>query len=56
VVNLLAEAWNMYNSLPEFHPNSGEEFLHAIHRAQHIVMARPVQEQFNNEPDPDGPN
>jgi hypothetical protein len=56
VVNLLAEAFNTYQKLPVLHSDASEEFRHTIHRAQHLVMARPVQEQFNNEPPPhDGP-
>lgn len=47
VVSKLAEAWNEFVQLNVVHADNVEEFRRAIHRAQHVVMARPVQRQFN---------
>lgn len=52
VIDQLAEAWNMFQKLPTLHPQEKEDFLSTINTAQRLVMARPVQEHFNNEPDP----
>lgn len=49
VVDKLAEAWDLYLHLPTIHSCTRQEFMQAIHRAQHIVMSRPVQRQFNRE-------
>ena len=54
VIDLLAEAWNTFLKLPTVHPQEREDFLCTINTAQRLVMARPAQEQFNNEPDPNG--
>lgn len=51
VVDLLSDAWNWYIELEKLHPNHVEEFRQAIHRAQHLVMSRPVQREFNAEAD-----
>lgn len=50
VIDKLAEAFNAFVKLPILHPMEREEFCHAIHAAQTIVMARPVQQSFNEEP------
>lgn len=47
VVSKLAEAWNEFVRLESVHPDESTEFRRAIHAAQHIIMARPVQRQFN---------
>ena len=49
VVHHLAEAWNHYVKLESVHDDNDTEFRLAIHRANHIVMARPVQREFDNE-------
>lgn len=36
----LANAWNAFSKLPVQHPNDSDEFLRAIHQAQHIVTTR----------------
>ena len=41
VLNALADAWNQFLKLEELHEWDRTEFMHAIHAAQHIVMARP---------------
>ena len=46
VVDLLAEVWNKFIKLRELHNDDLPEFRHAIHRAQYIVMARPVKELY----------
>jgi hypothetical protein len=45
VLRLLGDAFNVYSELPHVHPNDGREFVHAIHAAQNIVLARPATEQ-----------
>ena len=45
VLDTLRDAWNQFNSLQELHPQDKQEFLSAIHRAQDIVMSRPVQRE-----------
>ena len=48
VIKLLQEAWNAYcGQLSTLHPEAQAEFRQAIHRAQDIDMARPVQRMFN---------
>lgn len=42
VLDKLAEAWNLFVKLPVQHPMHGQEFAHAIHAAQRLVMSRPV--------------
>lgn len=49
VVDQLASAWNAWCGLDRIHPQENEDFLLAINTAQRIVMARPVQRQFNAE-------
>lgn len=41
VLDLLAAAYNEYVKLEVMHPWHQKEFMHAIHAAQHIVLARP---------------
>lgn len=36
----LADAWNAFCALPIYHPSDADEFMRAIHAAQHIIMAR----------------
>lgn len=45
VLDMLADVWDEYLRLPELHPQDKVEFMQAIHAAQNIVMARPVQRQ-----------
>jgi hypothetical protein len=47
VVSRLADAWNEFVRLDSVHPDESTEFRRAIHAAQLIIMARPVQRQFN---------
>ena len=47
VVSRLADAWNEFILLESVHDDHVTEFRRAIHAAQYIVMARPVQRQFN---------
>jgi len=47
VVAHLARAWNAWMELEKLHPNHHQEFLADIHSAQRLVMARPVQREFN---------
>ena len=48
VLSRLASAWNMFTKLETLHPDETEEFRRSIHAAQHIVMARPVQREYNS--------
>lgn len=46
-VEHLASAWNAWMKLESLHPNATIEFNRLVHAAQYMVMARPVQRQFN---------
>lgn len=39
----IAVAWNRFLSLPRQHQDETDEFRHAIHALQVMVMARPVE-------------
>ena len=41
-------AWNIFVDLPPLHPREREEFMAAIHAAQAIIMARPIQRELNS--------
>ena len=41
VMDNLVKAWNEYVKLPVIHPDHNDEFRHAIHQAQYLIMARP---------------
>ncbi len=41
VLDLLVEAWNEYQNLLILHPDHVEDFRHAIHEAQRLIMVRP---------------
>ncbi len=42
VLNLLIEAWEAFQELPEQHPEHAHEFMHAIRAAQRLVITRSV--------------
>ncbi|KKN49200.1 hypothetical protein LCGC14_0645410 [marine sediment metagenome] len=48
VLLLLAFVWNEFLSLPSAHVMEKQEFMDAIHRAQHIIMARPAVSAMND--------
>lgn len=43
IVERLAEAWNLFNDLPQMHPDDRREFVTAIHQAQLIIAMRTAQ-------------
>jgi len=47
VVGLLGEAWNAFLAMPTEHGDERDEFRHAIHQAQHLVLARAGARQIN---------
>lgn len=47
IVDLLADAWNAFIHLPILHQKDQDEFIHAIHQAQNIIMSRPIFEDIN---------
>lgn len=47
VAVLLGDAWNLFLELPTEHPSDRGEFLHAVHAAQSIILARPGRRQIN---------
>jgi hypothetical protein len=47
VIQTLGDAFNEFQQLPEVHPWDSEEFMHAIHAAQSIVLARPALETYD---------
>lgn len=55
ILNNLADAWNGFAALPDdcTHPMDREEFCHAVHQAQNIVLARSgVRDLERGDPDP----
>lgn len=40
VLDTLASAWNQFILLPVLHKDDQDEFRHAIHAAQNVVLAR----------------
>lgn len=40
VVEKLAEVWNLFLALPVQHPWDQQEFMHIIHHAQQMILAR----------------
>ena len=49
VVEHLAKAWNAFLGLQPVHVDDITEFRHAIHLCQKVIMARPVQREFNED-------
>jgi hypothetical protein len=45
-VQLLGDAFNIHQQLPEAHPADRREFAAAVHAAQNIILARPGTEWF----------
>ena len=43
VIELSTKFWNAYNKLEEQHPCDKEEFCHALHICQHLVMIRGIR-------------
>lgn len=50
VIEQLAAAWDAFLQLEQLHPDHVAEFRHGIHQLQYLIMARPVQRQFNQQP------
>lgn len=51
VMDSLVKAWNGFVELPVLHPWHNQEFMHAIHECQMIVMARPLIKELMNPTD-----
>ena len=49
VIDYLVLAWSNFLRLETLHPDEQEEFRHAIHQVQSLIMCRPVQREFNAE-------
>jgi hypothetical protein len=47
VVEALGRAFNLFVQLPVVHNDDVDEFRHAIHLCQNIVLARPAVEKLN---------
>uniref|UniRef100_UPI0035C9A0CE hypothetical protein n=1 Tax=uncultured Sphingomonas sp. TaxID=158754 RepID=UPI0035C9A0CE len=47
VVGLLGEAWNAFLAMPVEHSDHQDEFRHAIHAAQDLVLSRVGARQIN---------
>jgi hypothetical protein len=47
VVDALSEAWNRFVALEQLHDDHVTEFRHGTHELQYMIMARPVQRQYN---------
>lgn len=46
VIDLLVSAWNVFVTLPVQHPMHNQEFAHAIHEAQRLIMSRPTAREM----------
>ena len=46
-MNHLIEAINIFNRLPNKHPDEQEEFRHAMHRIQDLIAYRIVKRNFS---------
>ena len=46
VIENLVSAWNAFIDLPIEHPDDQNEFRHAIHSAQLLVLARPGRRMY----------
>lgn len=55
-LGLLVDAWNAFVALPVEHPCEREEFMRAVHAAQHILMARPELRRRAAKPEPRNPD
>ena len=55
VLQLLGEAAHEYGQLPHVHPNDSWDFIHAIHMAQNVVLARPQVPEEKAEHPPQRP-
>jgi hypothetical protein len=51
IIDHLARAYDTFIKLPVEHPCDQREFCEAIHKAQYLVMARPVRRKLNETPD-----
>lgn len=49
VMDGLVTAWNAWVKLEVLHSDATDEFRRAIHSAQYLLMARPVQRAFNQD-------
>ena len=47
LINLTAQLWNKYIKLPQQHPCDKEQFCHALHICQHLIM---IREARRNDP------
>ena len=43
ILNSLADTWAAFMELPRMHPDELDEFRHAIHEAQRIVLVRELR-------------
>jgi len=48
VLELLADAWNIFSNLEVLHPSDGSEFLFAIHLAERVIISRPFRKEYLN--------
>lgn len=48
VLHLTVETWNAFLLLPNEHPDDVDEFRHAIHRLQSLILQRPTRRQINS--------
>jgi hypothetical protein len=46
---LLGDAWNLHQKLPQVHSSDEQDFAAAIHAAQNIILARPATEAVKND-------
>lgn len=46
VMTKLSDAWNAFVKLKTVHPDEQNDFRHAIHEAQRIIMSRPQAKHY----------
>ncbi len=46
LIKLTSELWNKYVKLPTQHPCDQEEFCHALHICQHLIMIRDMRREM----------
>ena len=56
-LSALVDAWDKFIALPELNPVDSHEFMHAIHAAESIILARPYlrfakQKAYTDAPSP----
>lgn len=46
LLDLTADVWNLFVTLPQDHPDEPEEFKTKLHDLQHMILARPARREL----------